>query len=77
MHIDSFSGAAVSLPPAKRTPDDVLDALRRSPRVSCFDMSEHAWLRNAIQRLEQQGRIIETGEPYPWLRFKILEGGEG
>lgn len=76
MFLDSFSGEAAELPANRRTPEDVFEALRRNPRVSCFDLSELAWLRNAIQRLEQQGRIVDDKvEPYPWIRYAISDEG--
>lgn len=71
--VDSFTGPAADLKGADRTPDKVLDALRRSPRVSTWDMSEHAWLRSCLDTLAKAGRITEDrSEPYPWHRFKVV-----
>ena len=71
--IDSFIGNAAHLPKGKRTPENVLDALRRDPRVSTWDMDQ-AWLRRCLAELEEAGKIIdERKEPYPWLRFTLTE----
>ena len=70
--LDSFSGAAADLKGSQRTADNVLAALVRSPRLSCWDMSEHDWLRIAIAKLIKEGRITEDKtEPYPWLRYVV------
>lgn len=72
--VDSFSGPASELKGRNRTAENVLSALRRSPRVSTWDMSEHAWLRNAISELERSGRVSEDKkESYPWHRFNVTE----
>jgi hypothetical protein len=72
--IDSFSGPASDLHGRNRTADNVLAALRKHPRVSTWDMSEHVWLRNAIGELERAGRVVEDKkEPYPWHRFNITK----
>lgn len=69
---DSFSGPAAQLPPSHRTPAGVLAVLRRSPRVSTFDMSETPWLRGCIDTLKSTGQITEdTDEPYPWHLYLI------
>lgn len=74
MHIDSFSGPAANLPPSKRTPVDVLECLRQRPRVSVWDMSEIAWLRNCIGALVRAGLIEDDKtEPYPWIRYRVKE----
>lgn len=73
IHVDSFSGAAADLKPKDRTADGVLAALRKSPRVSTFDMSECRWLPPIIDMLVKSGKIVEDkAEPYPWLRFKVV-----
>lgn len=72
--VDSFSGPASHLKGHNRTAENVLSALRRNPRVSTWNMSEHAWLRSAINELELTGRITEDKkEPYPWHRFNVKE----
>lgn len=72
--LDSFSGAASDLKGAQRTPDAVLQVLRTKPRVSCFDMTEHGWLRMCIAELVRRGAIRHDGsEPYPWIRYIVLE----
>lgn len=70
--IDSFSGPAADLKPADRTPSKVLAALRKNPRVSTWDMSEHPWLQGCISILQKQGYIKSVPEPYPWHRWEIL-----
>lgn len=72
--LDSFSGAVADLPKGRRSADDVLAVLKDHPRVSCFDMSEARWICNIIGDLKASGRIESLPEPYPWLRFKVLEG---
>ena len=76
MILDSFSGGAADLKPRHRTSADVLEALRRDPRVSTFDMSEHAWLRAAIADLKQSKQIVDAPAAYPWCRFAILAASE-
>lgn len=72
--LDTFSGAAAYLKRGQRTSDNVLAALRRDPRISTWDMSEHPWLCRCIKDLIQDGLIIEDkNEPYPWHRFIIKE----
>lgn len=72
---DSFSGAAAGLPKGKRTPEHVLAALRRNPRVSTWDMSEHRWLRNAIYQLLDEGKIedLSAQEGFPWHRYRVVD----
>lgn len=71
---DSFSGLAAELPKGKRTPENVLSALRLNPRVSTWDMSEHQWLCSCIADLKRDGRITEDkDEPYPWHLFYIVQ----
>ena len=70
--LDSFSGLAAQLPRGQRTPEKVLEALRRNPRVSTFDMGEHTWLCNCIADLKRSNLITEDkDEPYPWHLFYI------
>ncbi|MDD2730382.1 MAG: hypothetical protein PHR85_14640 [Malikia sp.] len=70
--LDSFSGSAANLKPSLRTPQHVLSALRRDPRVSTFDMSECSWLCGCIDILKRDGHITEDeSEPYPWHRYVI------
>lgn len=75
MHIDTFSGAAADLPKGKRNVDNVLRALAKNPRVSCWDM-EADWLRNCLQRLQLDALISEDKrEPYPWHKYDITPAG--
>lgn len=70
--LDSFSGHAAELPRGKRTPADVLEALKRDPRVSVWDMGDLPWLRNAIGDLIEAGSIVyDASEPYPWCRYEV------
>lgn len=73
MHIDTFSGPAADLPRGQRTPENVLAALKKNPRVSTFDMSECRWLRGCLDELKCRGLIVEQDEPYPWHRFKVRD----
>ena len=57
--IDSFTGPAANLPKGERTPDNVMEALRRNGRVSTWDMSENRWLRDCIRQLLKDARIVE------------------
>ncbi len=73
MHVDTFSGAAAELPPNQRHPDNVLEVLRKNPRVSTWDMGELQWLRSAIKHLEEKSLIIrDKSEGYPWLRYNVI-----
>lgn len=72
VYLDSFSSSAAELPKGRRSAADVLEALRTSPRVSTFDMSEHRWLADAIRELKQSGQIKEIAEPYPWHHYKVV-----
>jgi hypothetical protein len=69
--IDSFSGLAADLKGKRRTAENVLECLRKDPRVSTWDMSENPWLVSAINQLKRSGKIVELEEPYPWLSFRI------
>lgn len=69
--IDSFSGKASDLRGEQRTPENVLKALCRSPRVSVWDM-DAAWLRGCLDTLKRSGKIVEVDEYYPWLRFQVV-----
>ena len=74
----SFSTPVADLKRADRTPDKVLACLRENPRVSAFDLSECAWLRDCIRVLESQGRIKDDKtSSYPWVRYAVLEDGQG
>lgn len=69
--IDSFSGKAADLKGEQRTPENVLKALCRCPRVSVWDM-DAAWLRCCLDVLKRSGDIVEVDEPYPWIRFRVI-----
>lgn len=75
--IDSFSGAASDLKKGQRTEANVLEALRRDPRISTWDFCEHGWLDHIVKELKRTGQIKELDEPYPWHRFEVAaqEGG--
>lgn len=76
--LDSFSGLAADLPPGKRTPENVLAALKLNPRVGSFDMSETPWLRRCIDSLKRSGQITECkNEAYPWHRFTVTDAQDG
>lgn len=70
--IDSFSGAASELKGKTRTHENVLAALRRDPKLSCFDLSEYAWLRSIVRDLERSGKIKDKGGAYPWVYYDVL-----
>ncbi len=74
--IDSFSGDVADLPRKKRTETEVLKVLSRSPRVSCFDMVEHAWLRNIICRLLTKQAVFAVQEGFPWTRYTVTASGK-
>jgi hypothetical protein len=76
--VDSFGGMASNLPPRKRNPDGVLEALRRDPRVSVWDMFDNPWLRNAITALAAEGRIVqvEPMPPFPWIGYAIVHADQ-
>ncbi len=71
--LDNFSGAASDLPKGKRTAGEVLAVLAKHPRVSTWDMSEHAWLRGLIEEMIRDGLIVEVAQHYPWHRYKVVE----
>ena len=73
--IDSFSGAAASLPKRQREPIDILRALHKHPRVSTFDMGDNVWLWRGIDSLKKQGLVRGLDEPYPWHRYALTDAG--
>lgn len=74
--IDSFSGALADLKKGQRTEGNALAAMHKHPRVSTWDMSEYAWVRNLIGDLKRKGLIEERGdEPYPWHRYALTNTG--
>ena len=74
MILCSFAGGAAKLKGRDRTPDNILAALALNPRVSCFDLSENAWLRDMISALEKAGLIHDDRkEPYPWVRYTFTK----
>lgn len=71
--IDHFSGSAAMLKGRDRNVLCVLSALRKDPKLSCFDLSEYAWLRNAVNTLVRAGRIKMTDKlAYPWQHFEVF-----
>ena len=75
IHIDSFSGPASDLKPSQRHPQAVLKVLAHHPRLSTWDMSEHAWLRGCINTLERSKQIVSVTEMYPWHRWELTDAG--
>lgn len=77
IHLDSFSNAtAVDLKKSLRNENGVLYTLKYHPRVSTWDMSENAWLRNIIIILQKKKLILPVAELYPWHKWKLTEAGE-
>ncbi|WP_455387386.1 hypothetical protein [Petrachloros mirabilis] len=75
--LDSFSGPIADLPKQCRTQQEALRALNKHPRVSTWDMSEHAWVRNLVGDLLHAGLIVEDkSELYPWHRYQITAQGK-
>lgn len=73
VYLDSFSGDAAGLPKHLRNSDGVLAALKKNPRVSAWDMSEHNYLRTAILDLKKRGLIEEIPAAFPWHKYKVTE----
>lgn len=73
--IDNFSGKVAELKPADRTPENVLAVLRKSPMVSTWDMSEIAWIREIIEWLVRNGKLMADTETvgYPWIKYVVRE----
>lgn len=68
----SFTSPAADLKSRDRTPENLLNALRANPRVSCFDMSEKKWLRDMIGAEVRKGTLTDDRkEPYPWIRYIV------
>lgn len=70
--LDSFSGSILDLKPKQRTKENALAVLAKDPRVSTWDMSEYPWVRNLIEDLLRDGKIVAEDEPYPWHRYRIV-----
>ena len=75
IYLDSFSGPASDLKPSQRHPQSVLRVLAKHPRLSTWDMSEHAWLQGCISSLERSKQIVRLDEPYPWHRWELTDVG--
>lgn len=73
--VDSFSASVSDLKRGRRTRMDILAALSHDPMVSCWDLSEHAWLRNGVYELRDSGHVISADQPYPWCRFILTDKG--
>ena len=58
--LDSFSGDLAELKRGKRTPENALAVLNKSPMVSTWDMSENKWLYRLISDLKQRGMLDDT-----------------
>lgn len=77
LKMDCFSGRVTDLKPSERTDKNVLAVLRTHPRVSTWDMSELAWLRTIIYRLESLGLVKRNeSEKYPWCRYDVIDKDE-
>ena len=74
--LDTFSGDVADLPRKKRTDIEVLKVLSKSPRVSCFDMVEHTWLRNIICRLLSKQAVHAVDEGFPWTQYRVTASGK-
>lgn len=74
--LDSFSGDLAELKRGKRTPENALAVLNKSPMVSTWDMSENKWLYMLISDLKHEGLIVEQEQPYPWHRYKLPDAGK-
>ena len=74
----SFSGEAADLPKGQRTHRDILRVLAMHPRVSCFDLCEHAWLAHACEDITRAGLAVydKDTDRYPWVRYVITEAGQ-
>lgn len=71
--LTSFGSDVEDLKSKDRTASNVVMALKNNPRISTFTMSENKWLCNIIENLEAKEIIVPLEEPYPWLRWKVLE----
>ena len=76
IYLDSFSGALADLKPKERTNLTILRTLKRHPLVSCWDMSEHRWIRDAIAELIRMQVLVAENESYPWHRFSVTPTGD-
>lgn len=74
--IDSFSGDLADLKRGKRTTENALAVLDKSPMVSTWDMSENKWLYRLICDLKHEGLIVEQVQSYPWHRYKLTDAGK-
>lgn len=74
--LDSFSGGAADLP-RKKMGDKlvVLGAIRRDPKLSCFDRSEYPALERSVKALKEAGFIAEVPAAYPWFYFRLTDAG--
>lgn len=69
-HIDTFSGNVSDLKRGHRTEENIIAVLRRDPLVSCWELGEHAWLRNRIYDMVKRGVLVEDhSQSYPWCKF--------
>lgn len=59
-------------------PAKVLAVIEKSPRVSCFDLSENQTIARTVTRLKHDG-LIEYPDPqpeYPWNNIVLTEAGK-
>lgn len=77
MHIDSFTNATViDLKKSMRNENGVLNALKISPRISTWDMSENPWLCTIIESLVKNEMIVALDEEYPWHKWELTDAGK-
>jgi len=76
MHIESYSNASViDLKKSNRNANGVLNALRINPRIIIGDLIENPWLVNIIEKLVEDGHILEVSEPFPCIRYSLTKSG--
>jgi hypothetical protein len=73
--VDSFSSPVSELRGRYRTPEKVLECLKKEPRVSTFDLSENKWLLKIIRDLKSVEAIREVESAYPWHKFAVVKHG--
>lgn len=75
--LDSFSGELSDLPKGRRNQQEALQVLSKHPRVSAWDLSEHAWVRSLVMGLIGDGLIkADPSEPFPWCRYVLTDAGQ-
>lgn len=76
MFLCSFSGALATLPAKyRRDQTAILQVLRKHPRFSVFDATEHKALATTLDRMKDRG-LISYPDPqpeYPWIRAHLSD----